>query len=172
MIDLEVEKDRTIGTSDVMAVIHFSLQTAEQNGYISSFIFERSLLIYSISVFHPERADKIAKMMADDFGTTWDTLIEDGSIQKLGEEHGEDIDYILDSADSWFKEYVEYSNSVRGLVSDIQAIAGDTLSSAKQQLVNTMQETKAADVLNIANEWGINNSGEDVVSTPVDSMFK
>ena len=43
-INLDVEKQRKLSTQDMYDILHFAAQSAEDNGFVNSFVFERALL--------------------------------------------------------------------------------------------------------------------------------
>ena len=162
MIDLQIENERSIGTSDALAIVNMATQLAEINGAVSSFLYERALLMLLAQVLYPEK--NISEALCDDFGGTWDDLIEDGTIEKLNTEYGLDVEFLNSMAASWYDEYISFSQSARGVIDFVQSLAGDTFSKAKDQLQQVMDSQEIAETLNIANNWGMNNG----ISAPDD----
>lgn len=161
MINIDQEKNRTIGTSDALAVLDFATQAADRAGFVSSFIFNRAFIMYTISMLHPDRSEEIAAGIAKDFGGMWDTLMEDGTIEKLLEDNAEDVKFMSEVASEYYVEYTDYALSARGLLDFIQSLAGDTLATAKSQLLETINGSGADEVINFANKWGMNNDLSD-----------
>lgn len=168
MIDLQIENERSIGTSDALAIVNMATQLAEINGTVSSFLYERALLMLLVQVLYPEK--NISEAICDDFGGTWDDLIEDGTIEKLNAEHDLDVEFLNSMAASWYDEYISFSQSARGVIDFVQSFAGDTFAKSKEQLQNLAGSQELMKALNIANDWGMNNGV--VASDGGDSLFK
>ena len=68
------------------------------------------------------------------------------------ESYKDDLDQLAEEGWSWFEEYNNYILSARGVLSFAQEFSGDIVSSAATVLKDTMEETGAKNIIDIADE--------------------
>lgn len=176
MINIEAEKNRTLSTQDVYDILNFSIQYAEENGFMNTFIFSRAIYCFAAIRFYIDRADELQPLVASNINEAWDYLLDDGTIEDMMKNHQADLDYLADNGVEWFEGFGEYIHSARGLLNTIQEFSGDIVAAAVDQFKNVVNETGVQEALEIADKWGMNNEVakeepqlEEVES---DSMFE
>ncbi len=156
-LDLNKEKTSALSSAAQFDIINFSIQAAEENGFLNSFIFERALYCFAAIVLNDDRKDEISSLVAKGVIEAWEQLVEDGTMDQLVAEYKDVLDDLNDNAVRWFEEYNKYTISARGLLNNIQELSGGIVQYAAQQLRNASSETGVLDILKIADEWGMNN---------------
>ena len=76
----------------------------------------------------------------------------------MQKKYKDDLDQLAEEGWSWFEEYNNYILSARGVLSFAQEFSGDIVSSAANALKSTMEETGAENIINIADQWGMNRT--------------
>lgn len=158
MIDIELEKQKTFTSQDYFDILNFAIDVAENNGFVSSYVFERAIYMYASVIAFPERKEEIASMITESPLDCWDALIKDGTLETLCEEFSLDINCLKDYANEWYKEYKEYALSARALFGTIQEFSSDIVEQASKQLKSAVSDKDIAEVTRIAEEWGMNNN--------------
>lgn len=159
-MSLYIDKEKTSALSSAAQfdIINFSIQAAEENGFLNSFIFERALYCFAAIVLNEDRKDEISSLVAAGVIEAWEKLVEDGTMDELVENYKESLDDLNENAIRWFNEYNKYTISARGLLNNIQELSGNIVQNAAQQLRNASTETGVMDVLEIADNWGMRNN--------------
>lgn len=173
-LDLNKEKTSALSSAAQFDIINFSIQAAEENGFLNSFIFERALYCFAAIVLNDDRKDEISSLVAKGVIEAWEQLVEDGTMDQLVAEYKDALDDLNENAIRWFTEYNKYTISARGLLNNIQELSGSIVQNAANQLRDASTETGILDVLKIADEWGMNNRlpmEEKVEDKPEDSLL-
>lgn len=173
-LDLNKEKTSALSSAAQFDIINFSIQTAEENGFLNSFIFERALYCFAAIVLNDDRKDEISSLVAKGVIEAWEQLVEDGTMDQLVAEYKDVLDDLNDNAVRWFEEYNKYTISARGLLNNIQELSGSIVQNAANQLRAASSETGVLDILKLADEWGMNNRlpmEEKVETKPEDSLL-
>jgi len=161
-INLDVEKQRKLSTQDMYDILHFAAQSAEDNGFVNSFVFERALFEYAAIILYPDRKDEIAKKVSDGINAAWDYLLDDGTIDDMYDNYKLDIDMLAEEGNIWLSEFTKYLHSARGLLNTFQTFSGDIVKSAVEQFKTASKNTNVQEILDIADKWGMNNNPERV----------
>lgn len=154
MVDLSLEKQKGLSTSEIYSILNFSIQAADDQGFLNSFIFERAIYLFAAVCIFEERKEEISGMIADDLLSAWENLVEDGTIEKLNSEHLSDMNLLADYGKIWFEEYASYAHSARGILSIIQTFSSDIVEQASKQLRNAVSSQDIKTVTSIAEKWG------------------
>lgn len=173
-LDLNKEKTSALSSAAQFDIINFSIQAAEENGFLNSFIFERALYCFAAIVLNDDRKDEISSLVAKGVIEAWEQLVEDGTMDQLVAEYKDVLDDLNDNAVRWFEEYNKYTISARGLLNNIQELSGSIVQNAANQLRAASSETGVLDILKLADEWGMNNRlpmEEKVETKPEDSLL-
>ena len=173
-LDLNKEKTSALSFAAQFDIINFSIQAAEENGFLNSFIFERALYCFAAIVLNDDRKDEISSLVAKGVIEAWEQLVEDGTMDQLVAEYKDVLDDLNDNAVRWFEEYNKYTISARGLLNNIQELSGSIVQNAANQLRAASSETGVLDILKLADEWGMNNRlpmEEKVEIKPEDSLL-
>lgn len=163
MINIDLEKNKTMTTQDICDIISFSLSAANVNGYTNEYLFERALYLHLAVVLYPDRNQELTTGIVNDLAGTWDNLVADGTIETMMKENKLELDMLADIASSWIDNYNDYNLSMRGILDTMNFFTGDMVQNAANALRATAQETGVKDVINIADKWGMNNTIETSV---------
>lgn len=156
-INLTQEKERKLTTQDIYDVIHFAVQSAEDNGFVNSFVFERALYEYAAIILFPDSKEEIGHMVAESINDAWDALVSDGTIDKLIDDYSLDMQILADEGGTWLEDYTKYLQSTRGLLSAFQMFSGDIVNAAVERFKSASNDENIKQVLEIADKWGMNN---------------
>lgn len=158
-MDLSKEKESRLSTRDRYDILTFAIEAADDNGFVNSFIFERALYCYAAIVLtEDDLQEDIRSKVTENLVDAWDYLIQNNIIQDLMKEYSEELNQLADESVIWFDEYNKYAVSARGILSLVEQFTGDALSSAASALRDTAEETGITNILNIADEWGMNRT--------------
>lgn len=166
MIDLEYEKNRKLSTQDMYDIVSFSVDSAYDNGFMNSFIFERALYVFAAAILFEDSRKEITELASKNMNEAWDKTLELGLIDKLYNDYQEEMNSLADCGKVWFDEYSAYAHSARGVLDVFQNISGNFLQSSLKQIRDAAQEEGISNVLDIADKWGMNNG----IETPVEEQ--
>lgn len=160
--DLQQEMNRTLTTEQVTMILDFSIQAAEDNGFISSYIFQRAMYVFAAIILYPDRKEEISELIGadNDIRLIWDVLIKDGTAAKMNEEFANDMIYLGNVGEDWYKEYVNYAHSLRGVLS----VFTNFSKGAAQEAIERLKEVSNSDfpeIIKIAKEWGLGRNEEE-----------
>lgn len=161
---LEEELNRTLTTEQVTMILDFAIQAAEDNGFISSFIFQRALYVFAAIILYPDRKEEISNLIGNDndIRLIWDVLVKDGTAEKMNKDFAADMNYLGNVGEDWYNEYVAYAHSARGILAAVSDLSGSIVGEAFERLQETVG-SEYGDIMKIADAWGLNRplSNED-----------
>lgn len=159
----ETETAKKLTSQDMYDIIHFAAQSAEDNGFVNQFVFERALYAYAAIILYPDRKEEIGSMVSNNILDAWDALLDDGTIADINENFAVDMDALGRIGSVWLDDYIKYLQSARGILSSFQEFSGDIIQTAVEKFKTVSDEVGANQVLEIANNWGMNNNPEKEV---------
>ena len=159
----ETETAKKLTSQDMYDIIHFAAQSAEDNGFVNQFVFERALYAYAAIILYPDRKEDLGRMVSDNILDAWDALLADGTIADMNENFAVDMDALGRIGSVWLDDYIKYLQSARGILSSFQEFSGDIIQTAVEKFKTVSDEVGANQVLEIANNWGMNNNPEKEV---------
>lgn len=159
----ETETAKKLTSQDMYDIIHFAAQSAEDNGFVNQFVFERALYAYAAIILYPDRKEELGRMVSDNILDAWDALLADGTIADMNENFEVDMDALGRIGSVWLDDYIKYLQSARGILSSFQEFSGDIIQTAVEKFKTVSDEVGANQVLEIANNWGMNNNPEKEV---------
>lgn len=159
----EAETAKKLTSQDMYDIIHFAAQSAEDNGFVNQFIFERALYAYAAIIVYPDRKEELGRMVSDNILDAWDALLADGTIAEMNEKFAVDMDALGQIGSVWLDDYIKYLQSARGILSSFQEFSGDIIQTAVEKFKTVSDEVGVNQVLEIANNWGMNNNPEKEV---------
>lgn len=165
-MQLQLEKDSVFSAQEAYQIISDAIDFAEEDGgFINSFIFERALYVCAARALYEDKADEINTSLLEDGSPliTWDKLLEDGTIDKMVDEHKDSLDYLADLGGIWFQEYVDAAHSMRSLVDVVNTLMEGMAGNMGKQLEMFKNDAGIQNVTEIANKWGMNNDGGDML---------
>ena len=158
-----LETTRKLTSQDIYDIIHFSAQSAEDNGFVNQYVFERALYAYAAIILYPDRKEEIGRMVSNNILDAWDALLADGTIEDMNKNFAVDMDALGSVGSVWLDDYIKYLQSARGILSSFQEFSGDIIQTAVEKFKTVSDEVGANQVLEIANNWGMNNNPEKEV---------
>lgn len=157
----ETETAKKLTSQDIYDIIHFAAQSAEDNGFVNQFVFERALYAYAAIILYPDRKEELGRMVSDNILDAWDALLADGTIADMNENFVVDMDALGRIGSVWLDDYIKYLQSMRGVFSVFQNFSGDIVESTVNRFKDAFSESDAQTVLDIADKWGMNNTPKD-----------
>ena len=158
-----LETTRKLTSQDIYDIIHFSAQSAEDNGFVNQYVFERALYAYAAIILYPDRKEEIGRMVSNNILDAWDALVSDGTTSDMEKNFSSDIKILGEVGSVWLDDYIKYLQSARGILSSFQEFSGDIIQTAVEKFKAVSDEVGANQVLEIANNWGMNNNPEKEV---------
>lgn len=156
-----LETTRTLTSQDIYDIIHFSAQSAEDNGFVNQYVFDRALYAYAAIILYPDRKEEIGRMVSNNILDAWDALVNDGTISDMEKNFSSDIKILGEVGSVWLNDYIKYLQSARGIFSTFQTFSGDIVESTVNRFKDAFNENDAKTVLEIADKWGMNNTPKD-----------
>lgn len=157
----ETETAKKLTSQDMYDIIHFAAQSAEDNGFVNQFVFERALYAYAAIILYPDRKEELGRIVSDNILDAWDALLTDGTIADMNENFAVDMDALGRIGSVWLDDYIKYLQSMRGVFSVFQNFSGDIVESTVNRFKDAFSESDAQTVLDIADKWGMNNTLKD-----------
>lgn len=156
-----LEATRTLTSQDIYDIIHFSAQSAEDNGFVNQYVFERALYAYAAIILYPDRKEEIGRIVSNNILDAWDALVSDGTTSDMEKNFSSDIKILGEVGSVWLDDYIKYLQSARGIFSTFQTFSGDIVESTVNRFKDAFNESDAKTVLEIADKWGMNNTPND-----------
>ena len=165
-MQLQLEKDSVFSAQEAYQIISDAIDFAEEDGgFINSFIFERALYVCAARALYDDKVNEINTSLLEDGSPliTWDKLLKDGTIDKMVDEHKDTLDYLADLGGIWFQEYVDAAHSMRSLVDVVNTLMEGMAGNMSKQLEMFKNDAGIQNVTEIADKWGMNNNGGDML---------
>ena len=156
-----LETTRKLTSQDIYDIIHFSAQSAEDNGFVNQYVFERALYAYAAIILYPDRKEEIGRMVSNNILDAWDALVSDGTTSDMEKNFSSDIKILGEVGSVWLDDYIKYLQSARGIFSTFQTFSVDIVESTVNRFKDAFNESDAKTVLEIADKWGMNNTPKD-----------
>lgn len=156
-----LETTRKLTSQDMYDIIHFSAQSAEDNGFVNQYVFERALYAYAAIILYPDRKEEIGRIVSNNILDAWDTLVSDGTFSDMEQNFSADLKILGEVGSVWLDDYIKYLQSARGIFSTFQTFSGDIVESTVNRFKDAFSESDAKTVLEIADKWGMNNTPKD-----------
>lgn len=156
-----LETTRKLTSQDMYDIIHFSAQSAEDNGFVNQYVFERALYAYAAIILYPDRKEEIGRMISNNILDAWDALVSDGIFSDMETNFSADLKILGEVGSVWLDDYIKYLQSARGIFSTFQTFSGDIVESTVNRFKDAFNENDAKTVLEIADKWGMNNTPKD-----------
>lgn len=157
MLDITLEKEKKLSTQEIYDILDFSIQAANDNGFINSFIFVRAMYLYAAIRLYEDKREELQHKVAEDLLGTWDELLNDGTIEDMYDKFYVDMNLLADYGQVLMDEFTEYSNSARGLLTTIQDFSSDIIEQASKRFQQATSSENLQKISEIANSWGMNN---------------
>lgn len=157
-LDYQLERAIKLSTKQVETILDFAIQAANDNGYMSSLVFQKAMLVFAATVLYPDRKEEISAAIGSqyDISAIYDKLNEEKFFEKMDADFYETMEYLRDVSVDWFEDAKSYAHSARGLLDSLNTLSGDIVKSAVEQLQKTVQSDDVAQVLQIGDTLGVN----------------
>ena len=156
MIDLQVEKTCGLTMQQQYKIISNAIDIANEGGFMNAFTMQRAIYMLAAAAWYDLDEEHILENPL----AAWDEMLQDGTLEKMIEEHKDYLDNIADNAFDWFYNYKDFLTSIRGAFGDVSNFMEDMMNSLSDRLgANGMEEI--ANVLKLADEWGMNNAQQE-----------
>lgn len=157
-LDYQLERAIKLSTKQVETILDFAIQAANDNGYMSSLVFQKAMLVFAATVLYPDRKEEISAAIGSqyDISAIYDKLNEEEFFEKMDADFCETMEYLRDVSVDWFEDAKSYAHSARGLLDSLNTLSGDVVKSAVEQLQKTVQSDDFAQVLQIGDALGVN----------------
>ena len=152
MINLVQEESYNLSAKDRYDILSFAIEAADDGGFVSSFVFERAMYLYAAIILEEDKADDIREKIAQNLIEAWDYVVQEKIIQEMQEKYSNDLDKLAEEGWIWFEEYNNYVVSARGILNFVEQFSGDLIGSAAKTFKETVEETGAKDIINLADE--------------------
>lgn len=157
-IDLKTEKEVELSPQETYDICDFAVQASYDDGFMNSYIFERALYIFMSIRLYEDQADEITALAAENINSAWQYLMDNDIVENMLANYQNECAYIGTIGEQWFNDYTTYAYSARGLLNTIQTFTGDIAARAAEQFKNVDNGSNIQEVLEIADEWGMNNN--------------
>lgn len=157
-LDYKLERVIKLSTKEVETVLDFATQAANDNGYMSSLVFQKAVYVFAAMILYPDRKEEISAAIGGqyDISVIYDKLNTEKLFDKMDDEFAETMQYLREVSIDWFEDAKSYAHSARGLLDSLNTLSGDVVKSAVEQLQKTVQSDDVATVLQIGDALGVN----------------
>lgn len=197
MLDLNFEIISPLTSQERYEIINFALDAANDNGFLSQYVFEQALWCKVATYLVDDIEDEIVDMVSRNPMEAWDRMVKEEILQTLFNQYRDLIietvegvisylDYLGNIAAQYYSEYKEYLLSFGGALSQTDMMSSDNLETFTKELQDFMNNDNTLKTLQVADDWGMNNKidKEEIVQKqkerelkiiddlPDDSLFK
>lgn len=174
MINLEEVKNCPLTSQEMYDMINSCLESAEDNGFLNQFVFERVLVCHEVIHLVDDIEDLAGAMVVENPLTAFDHFLEKGYIDNLVENHSKEIAYIGEVAAQYFEDYEKYLLSIGGVLNKAEIFSSEVLQNMAGQIQSLTENNDIQETLKIADEWGLNRPSPKVEKSQqleLDSLF-
>ena len=146
-LDYKLERVIKLSTKEAEIVLDFATQAANDNGYMSSLVFQKAVYVFAAMVLYPDRKEEISAAIGGqyDISVIYDKLNTEKLFDKMDDEFAETMQYLREVSIDWFEDAKSYAHSARGLLDSLNTLSGDVVKS-----------DDVATVLQIGDALGVN----------------
>lgn len=179
-INLDQEKDLQLTAQEVYDILDLAIQAADDNGFVSEYVYERAIYLYATVILFPKFKNEITKIISEENPlAAWQHCIEKGYLHDLIDKYSDELEFLAQQSITWLENYVSFSHSARGLLGTIQALSTDIVAQASKRFQDVNEGSKIQEVLQIAENWGLNKEAAEMMnktntslkSADVDSLY-
>ena len=168
MINIDETLNCPLTSQEIYDMINSCLEEAEDNGFLSQFVFERALACHEVLLLIEDLDDIDGPMVAENPLTAFDHFLEMGYIQNLSKNHTDTVAYVNKIAAQYFVDYEKYLLSIGGVLNKAEIFSSQVLQSMGGQIKELTDNDDIKRTLQIADEWGMNRQPPKV-ENPVDT---
>jgi hypothetical protein len=154
-INLDQEKNLQLTAQEVYDILDLATQAADDNGFVSEYVYERAIYLYATVILFPKFKNEITKIISEENPlAAWQHCIEKGYLQDLIDKYSDELEFLAQQSIIWLENYVSFSHSARGLLGTIQDFSSDIVSGTLEKFQEINKSSDIQHILNIADEWG------------------
>lgn len=157
MIDLNFEHEKKLSTQDMYNIISIAIDTADDDGMLNSFTFQRALYAVAAAVVYDDQTDRIM-MGLPNFPMLWDELIADNIIDNLCKDYPTELTELCKMGETWFNEYDEHIHSSYAVVTAISDIVENFTNNFKKRVEEFQNNEDINKIMQTASTWGMDNN--------------
>ena len=163
---MDIINIKTIGkinnSEEICNCIEAAIDISNVDGFLNPFGFSCALSLYILEFFYPDMKDKIESDMKDGFFKVFDKYSSNGSLDKMMEEHGEEVKEIEYIASIWYDRYQNFIASGRGILNSLSLLSNDSINELVNKIKEVSETSGVKEVMDMAKSWGINNSDMEI----------
>ena len=164
-INLDQEKNLKLTAQEVYDILDLAIQAADDNGFVSEYVYERAIYLYATIVLFPELKDEITNIISNENPlAAWQHCVKEDYLYNLVEEYSNELDFLAEQGDVWLENYTKHVHSARGLLGSIQALSTDIVAQASKRFQDVNEGSNIQDVLRIAENWGLDNKATETMN--------
>lgn len=156
MIDLDFEHNKKLSTQDIYNIISHSIEVADEDGMLNSFIFQRALYVFAAATLFEDQTEDIL-MNIPQFPQLWDDLVEKNVIDELKANYPRELTELCAIGEAWFSEYDAHVHSSYAIVTAISNIVQNLTSNFQNQVDNISKDGNIKQLIETASHWGMDN---------------
>lgn len=168
MINIDETLNCPLTSQEIYDMINSCLEEAEDNGFLSQFVFERALACHEVLLLIEDLDDIDGPMVAENPLTAFDHFLEMGYIQDLSKNHVDTVAYVNKIAAQYFADYEKYLLSIGGVLNKAEIFSSQVLQNMGGQIKELTDSDDIKRTLQIADDWGMNRQPPKV-ENPVDT---
>lgn len=164
MIDIDLEKAYQLPSQERYDVISRAMDAAEDDGFINQFVFVRALYVFAARSLYDELTEQIDNDLLETSPMmVWDKLLEQGTIDQMIADYPDELNALADEGQIWVEDFMEFRNSARGIIDVLEVFTSGIAGNMSKQLEAFKSDTDIAGVQEIAEKWGLNRDGGDLL---------
>ena len=172
-INLDQEKNLNLTAQEIYDILDLAIQAAEDDGFISEYVYNRAICLYSVIALYPDLKKEIAKIISEHNPLfAWNYCLDKDYIQALFNEHQSTLDFLEEESKVWLKNYTAYLHSARGIIGTFQGLSADILSQASQRFQDVNNGSNVQEVIKIAENWGFENIANNTLANKPQSALQ
>ena len=152
MINIDETLNCPLTSQEIYDMINSCLEEAEDNGFLSQFVFERALACHEVLLLIEDLDDIDGPMVAENPLTAFDHFLEMGYIQNLSKNHTDTVAYVNKIAAQYFVDYEKYLLSIGGVLNKAEIFSSQVLQSMGGQIKELTDNDDIKRTLQIADE--------------------
>lgn len=157
MIDFKRERSCDFSTKQILSVLDFAAQAANDNGFMSHHVFRKGMMVFAAVLYYPDKKDDIMSLVGDgyDISVAFDKLNEDGLFDEMYDAHKESLEYLSEVGEEWLDDSMSYAHSARGLLDAIGVTSNTMIQNAVQKLQGTLDSKDLQRVFEVGKALGV-----------------
>lgn len=164
MIKVPQEKKSRLDAREINAIIMGAFDEATDGGFVNRFMFERAMYVYAYIVISSKNGDKndiASSIDGQSVLDIWNTLLQDGTAEKVMKEYENELVLVQDAANDMFDDYRDYQRSIRGVAGAVGGIIDNITNSLSTIAETGLSSEQYKEIMDIASKWGLKDAIKD-----------